>query len=568
MKKTILLLASNMLFIVTALQSQVCAWPNAQIDIHANNVKARLLNGGDMFWDFTESQFYPNYTPGETNATSIYAAGLWIGGLDSANNLKLACIRYRSSSISEYWAGPLNPDGTTFANNCANWDRFFKVYGSNVADFRAQLPDIANNPALAANLYPEIMGWPAKGNPWFQDVYGFALTNQDLAPFFDNDGNGIYDPLSGDFPVVELENGQWFVPAEFVWWVYNDEGGGQVHGATLGEIIHIEVQQTAWGFNCPDQPVLNNTLFTQHRLVYKGFENLDSVFTALWVDFDLGCSRDDYVGCNPALNTFFVYNQDAVDGDMGVNCSAGGITFADSSPVQSATFLNRSLDKFSVHTSVSLASNEPDNVSDYYQGMTGSWPDGTQLTYGGTGYDPNNPNAIVTDFHFPDSPDNPDGWSMCTSNLPPKDHRTVSSVKIGQLIPSQVEYLVTAWTTHPNPNLPCGLGSTFSDVATVQTHYDNAFADVCSPLTSTYNPLMEYVHLFPNPTTGSLTIQYGVQTPSLIRLYSSAGTLAYQEMQPAPNQTQLNLEHLAAGLYTLELLGDHGRVVRKVILFR
>lgn len=79
---------------------------------------------------------------------------------------------------------------------------------------------------------------------------------------------------------------------------------------------------------------------------------------------------------------------------------------------------------------------------------------------------------------------------------------------------------------------------------------------------------MEHVHLFPNPTTGSLTIQYGAQTPSLIRLYSSAGIPAYQERQPAPNQTQLNLGHLAAGLYTLELLGDHGRLIRKVILFR
>ncbi|NUO03573.1 MAG: hypothetical protein HUU01_23410, partial [Saprospiraceae bacterium] len=108
-----------------ALHAQPCTNPQSQIDIHGNNIRARLLNGGDLFWDFSDAQFFPNYQAGQANPATIFAGSLWIGGIEPAGNIKLAAVTYRSDSKPDFFAGPLDPDGFTTATACSNWDRHF-----------------------------------------------------------------------------------------------------------------------------------------------------------------------------------------------------------------------------------------------------------------------------------------------------------------------------------------------------------------------------------------------------------------------------------------------------------
>ena len=68
MKKLLLFLA--VFQTLNTLQAQ-CGAPQSQIDIHGNNIRARILNGGDLFTDFTEAQFVPNPNPNSSYTKMI-----------------------------------------------------------------------------------------------------------------------------------------------------------------------------------------------------------------------------------------------------------------------------------------------------------------------------------------------------------------------------------------------------------------------------------------------------------------------------------------------------------------
>lgn len=562
-----------LLFACTAIIAQVCTTPQSQIDLEGNSIRARLLNGGDMFWDLNDAQFIPDPSPNGPDPATIFAAGLWVGGVDPGGNLKLAAVTYRNSGLGDYWAGPLAPQGITTDSDCANWDRHFKVTAAEVAAFLDALPGLAGNPGAAIAQFPGIMGWPALGNPHFSAVWGFDLpfTGQSLAGFFDADNNGSYNPLGGDYPAVVLQGHTPFVPTEIVWCVFNDQGAGAVHSASHAAPLQIEVQLTAWAISAPGNAVVDHTVFTAHKVINRGSENIDSCFIGLFVDFDLGCYSDDYIGCLPDQNTFFCYNQDAVDGSVGPNCDFGVPTFGAEPPVQTVTFLNRSLDRFIYFNNPSVgnyppATYDPDQPNHYYNYLNGRWLDGSPMTTGSGGYPGS---GSVIQFVFPDNPGDPNGWSMCTDNLPYGDRRVVASSRLDAMGPGAVNELITAWTVHRNAPPPCNLGNAPDDVAALQDCFD-AGADLATCLTSAVQTpaAAPAVSLFPNPATGILTLRHEGLTPQTIRCHDAAGRLVKTLDKPVADQNTLDVSGLPSGLYTIQVLTRQGSWTVKAAVVR
>ena len=69
-----------------------CTPASASGILNINNVNTTLLNGGDGWWDL----YNPKYeVPKGSGKHSMFAGGLWIGGTDSAGNIKLAAQTYR-----------------------------------------------------------------------------------------------------------------------------------------------------------------------------------------------------------------------------------------------------------------------------------------------------------------------------------------------------------------------------------------------------------------------------------------------------------------------------------------
>jgi hypothetical protein len=72
----------------------VCANSESLIDQAINNVRARLMGGGDCWWNLTNGRYIvPKVDPasGQPEVSSIFAGAVWLGGIDPGKNLKLAC---------------------------------------------------------------------------------------------------------------------------------------------------------------------------------------------------------------------------------------------------------------------------------------------------------------------------------------------------------------------------------------------------------------------------------------------------------------------------------------------
>ena len=91
-----------------------CQPAQKQIDLDINNVRARLLTGGDVWWDLQEGRYIvPKPAPGFPEVSAIFAGGVWIGGLDPNRNLKLAGVTYRNGNATDFYPGPLDKSGQT-----------------------------------------------------------------------------------------------------------------------------------------------------------------------------------------------------------------------------------------------------------------------------------------------------------------------------------------------------------------------------------------------------------------------------------------------------------------------
>src|SRR5688500_16471520 len=63
-----------------------CNPASAQVDLDINNVRATLLNGGDMWWNLNDARYeIPKVDPssGAPSVHALFAGAIWMGGIDA-----------------------------------------------------------------------------------------------------------------------------------------------------------------------------------------------------------------------------------------------------------------------------------------------------------------------------------------------------------------------------------------------------------------------------------------------------------------------------------------------------
>ncbi len=457
----------------------------AQIDMEINNVRARLTTGGDVWWDGNDGRYIvPKPPPGVPEVSSIFAGAVWLGGRDPGGGLKVAAQDYgRSGGNFDYYPGPLTDDGTTSKDTCARWDRFFNVKGQDIRDVRAAFEEIRDTPGATldpSDIPTDILGWPATGNDYFFEVHGFELPNttQGLAGFWDENGDGIYDPTTGDYPIIEIrgcgETPQF--PEEMTFWIYNDAGNTHRQSNTPLQ-IQMEVQVQAFAYTTSDD--INSMTFQRYKLINRATEDIFDTYFAMWVDPDLGCYTDDYVGSDTTRSLAYVYNEDELDGATGCTCPQGVNTYCDEIPILGVDYFRGPIAPIFNAEGVQIGEEElgmssfiyinnggvgdpdpqttdPSTAEEYYSYLQGRWRDGSPLWNIGSGFDQSG--AEETPYAFPAAPNDPSGWSMVTAELPFGDRRTLQASGPFTLRPGAVNELIigVVWVpdqTYPNPSI-------------------------------------------------------------------------------------------------------------------
>ncbi|MEA1874594.1 MAG: T9SS type A sorting domain-containing protein [Bacteroidota bacterium] len=455
-----------------------CEPAKTSTDLYVNNVKTRIHTGGDMWWDLQGKAKYE--VPAGAGTHALFAGSIWVGGKDANGQLKLAAMRFRQVGI-DYWPGPLITSGAEIASVtqdiCREYDEHFYITKEEVDEFRNYMacqndPECNTSEEFGAYSIPDIiLNWPAHGPAGGYDYY--------LAPFWDVNDDGYYNPYDGDFPYYEYadegitDDPDCIRPRdrmpklfgdETMWWIYNDKGN--IHTETGGEAIGMEFRAQAFAFATNDE--LNDMTFYNYNIINRSTYTLYETFFGVWTDADLGGANDDYVGCDVQRGLGYCYNGDEFDADdsgnpgygnqppaIGIdffegpyqdpdgldnstsydtingvkvlNCDKGdilngninGLNYQDGTVDNERWGMRRFL-YFNNSTGGNPATTDPNDAIEYYNYLTGFWKDNTPLSYGGTGHYSGGASDVETDFMFPGDPTtDPCGWGQ--GGIPQED---------------------------------------------------------------------------------------------------------------------------------------------------
>lgn len=327
-----------------------------------------------------------------------FLSDLWVGGLDPNGNLRITAHEFGLPRVNRFNLGPLNMNNPISAEDCQFYDRSWVIFGHEIA---LQIRRQNSGEVTISNTPESILLWPAKGNPYITQTE----IVDDLAPYFDADSDGIYDPLKNDYPLV-LEEESDFLPYQLAFSIYN----GYMPGTGS---VPMEFHQMNYMVNCSSSPEASNTIFTRLRYLYRGEEPLTDFRMGAHQVQELGCIGNEYIGCLPEANSSFIYN--AFPENIFMNCDNSAPVPDDIAVQRSLVLLNAEMPFYGFYVSSSIADPPPQMgtpgvAQDFYYLMTGRWYDTTPLTVGNDGFNPGSNDSTL--FAYPDLPTDPDGWSI------------------------------------------------------------------------------------------------------------------------------------------------------------
>ncbi|MFT5143681.1 MAG: hypothetical protein ACI84D_002311 [Thalassolituus oleivorans] len=527
-----------------------CPTGLAEAYLDINNVRARLLNDGMLFW---RGSPYGYEVPNGSGRNGILSAAIWVTGLID-DSLRAAATTYRPA---EYWPGPLADDGSA-GGDCSKFDRIWSMDR-----------DIIEEYERTGRVRPDLAGWPT----------GLG------APTLDAAGNRIdlmMWPLSQRLDrVIDLEKGERPLLSgdQMHWWIMNDAGGE--HRTTGSPPIGVEIQMTAFAFG--GSGVIRNTTFYRLLLRKPAGPPLEEAHFGLYADTDLGYPADDYVGSDSLLGLAYTYNADNFDqGEIGYGMAppALGIDFLRGPLVDADGIDNdgdQRTDEPGERLAMTTAKNRDESPIDaqaLHNHLQGLWWDGRSMTEGGGGL---NFSEIPTKWMFSGSP--PAYWSELNSDgigsgVAPA-HRTVLS-GMGPFVLSSdqpQEILIGIITSFGADNLD-SIRQLKEDDVFIQNLVDDGLLDLPAPSEPVPQQYDLAASFYPIPAAGSLTMRYSLPSEMAVRIdvFDLLGRLRAGLVDatepPGWHSEAIDVSTWRPGVYLARLQMDHRTFTRKLVVVR
>ena len=123
------------------------------------------------------------------------------------------------------------------------------------------------------------------------------------APFYDNNGNGLYEPNQGEEPGLAGAD-------QVIWFVCNDLDDELTVGLFGSEPLGIELQVTIWAYR---DSLLQDIVYRRYRLINQSGFLMEDMYIGLWSDSDIGTFTNDFAGCDSNLSVSYCYNSYPTD---------------------------------------------------------------------------------------------------------------------------------------------------------------------------------------------------------------------------------------------------------------
>ncbi len=528
--------------------------------LDVGNVKARILNNGNLFWRGS-SHVYEVPKGGGVNA--MFSSSIWIGGLVDGK-LHFAGSLY---GPYEFWAGPLPDDGGA-PENCEQFDRLWSVSRDEIEAYDR-----------FGSLTPDLADWPTGLGAPTVDARGVPIDVSAL-PLLDRLDRKIRLD-AGERPDITGD--------QMVWWVMNDLGGA--HLRSRAEPLGVEIHGSAFAFK--SSGALGNTTFYRLKVRKPSGDALESAFVSVYQDTYLGNFDDDYIGSDSTLGLGYVYNADNFDeapsdevAGYGMAPPAVGLDFFQGARVESDGMDNDadgSVDEpgervpmtaFVYFQGAGGVGGTPFNGAEMYTYMRGRWTDGRRVTEGGNGQDFS---SIPTNFMFSGNP--PAFWSELDADgighaFHPGDRRFIASSGPFSLGPDEPQEIVFGIVTSFGADNLDSVRQLKEDDAFIQDLVDEGLFD--SRAVTLPDPVPEHFELaasfYPLPASDLLTVRYSLpqQMAVSIKVYDLLGklqtTVVDGVLQPGDYSEEIDVSPWPPGAYVARIRMDHRLASRRIVV--
>lgn len=547
-----------------------------------NKVKAGILNRGDMHWDLYGGGKASYEVPKGGGVHSNFASAIWMGGYDNNNIYHGAAQTYRQAG-NDFWPGPLDTTDATCNTTISNaYDKIWKISYTDINDF---ITNYNNGNVQNGSYTPiaDIMTWPAHGN---------GHLSRNLAPFIDHNGDGIYNPMQGDYPDIKGDQTLYFI--------FNDKlYTHSQSGCSLP--MDVEIHAMAYAYGCPNttynKPALDYTTFYNYKIINRGQNAYHDTYIGFWSDIDLGYYGDDYIGCNVQQNYGYSYNGDGFDEGVsgtngyGSNIPAQGVAIlkgplalpgdgldndndgtidevGEECLMNSFTYFNNSF------PGVPLMMSDPSACIEYYRYMSGYWKYNDPVTCGGNAFGGN----VNTKFVYSDGTDPSGicgtGWTETQAGNVPGDRRFVIGTGPFHFAPGEikeVEYaLVTSFVPAASTGTINSRQSLDTDIQLVKTWHNIVNKPNCMYNISSTAGITDFnetpsISIYPNPAKDFVIIFNPFKTNSSYTVFDILGNQILNGEINSSDSVSINISSIPQGIYFIRLSNLTGISTKKII---
>lgn len=481
-------------------------------ELAINNIRAGATPTPALFSDpvFSSPSFEADSISGKH---TIYSASPWITGY-ADGVLHSAAPKYNVAAVEGdwTWAGPMVAD----VMDADFFRRYYQVWRVRKSEIDLH---IANWDEAGYEMPSGIATWPGNGNAGNGEP---TL----LAPFADLDGDGLYEPEQGEYPIIRQDEALWYVMH-----TRPDPDGMHPH-------LSAEIQVMHYGNANAGDPNVFNTVHTNYQIINRGLETWNDVRFGEFTDFDIGCLVDDRVGCDSTLNLFFAFNGDGEDD----NCGDPSIQFGAEPRAQGTIYLNHAL---TAHRYI------PESLVPLADLMDGT-QNGQPFTTPG----------YPTHFQYPGGV-----WTEESDGLSPGDRRSIGTIGPFTLGPGDTLCVDVAHTMGTDGDI----ATLQSMSAAVQLAYDGwnspCFADFSTGV-APQDPEDGAFEVFPNPASGQVSlVRPSVREEAQVELFDLAGKRVLgDKWRTGTPVLRLDVSQLGPGMYSLIVITNDGNRTHRALV--
>jgi len=550
------------------------------------NIKTVIYAYNNHFWNNNDDKSFYEFPKGSRKHT-IFNQAIWVGGQDGNGQLKLAAERYRQQGL-DFWTGPISVDGFDLSIDTltvVDWHYVWKLSTEEIIYHKFHFNDPGYEPIK------NIKTWPAHGDIELNQ-------NQYLAPFIDVDGDSLYDPYAGDYPLIRGD--------QCIFFIFNDF---RSHTETEGEKIGLEIHGMAYAFDTPGNQPMTNSVFISYKIFNRSSETLNNTFVGLFCDFDIGYARDDYVGCDISRGAYYGYNGEEVDGDgqpdaYGENPPAQGIVILggpyldpngeddpDGGCDESITgvgFGDNIIDnerygmtKFLYFNNDASIQGDPVVAEDYFSYMKGIWKDGTSMEYGGNGHISSGAYGPACNFMFPglsdpcywgtngEEPYGPVDWTEESAGNEPNDRRGWSVMGPFTFQPNSMHKVDLAFVSARGDDGPLSsvtLLKEYIDVVKQAYYEDTDYFGYQWLGDEEWKAENQSLNIFPNPANDKIWIDNKFEGQTIkFAIYDAFGRLVNEGQLSNSGELRISINELKTGIYIIKITDQNKMYSAKIL---